>query len=201
MKKVLITYTTNAGSTADVAETIKQSIENQALQAEIKPLSEVRDLAPYDAVIIGAPMIVGWHRDARKFLRTHRDELANKLFACFLTAMSLTKTRETTIDGVPVQVDPGLAQEPRNPKRLSPKELYALPRNYVHPILKSSSPAKPLGVGLFGGSLNLFTLSWPARIFVLLAIRAKPGNIMDDKFIADWSRGIRNQLINLWKKN
>ena len=29
-------------------------------------------------------------------------------FACFLTAMSLTKTRETDIEGIPVQVDPGL---------------------------------------------------------------------------------------------
>jgi menaquinone-dependent protoporphyrinogen IX oxidase len=198
MKKILITYTTNAGSTADVAETVRKAIQNKTFQAEVKPLSEVSDLAPYDAIIIGAPMILGWHRDAKIFLRAHRDELSNKLFACFLTAMSLTRTRETDIDGVPVQVDPGLAQEPRNPKWLSPKELYALPRNYIRPILKSAAPAKPLGVGLFGGSLNLFTLSWPQRIFVLLAIRAKPGDIRDEVFIKGWAVNLRSQLTKSW---
>jgi menaquinone-dependent protoporphyrinogen IX oxidase len=200
MKNILITYTTNAGSTADVAEMVRQAIQNNAFQVEVKPISEVKDLTHYDAIIIGAPMIVGWHRDAKKFLRAHREELSHKLFACYLTAMSLTKTRETDIDGVPVQVDPGLAQEPHNPKRLSPKELYALPRNYVHPILKSVSPAKPVGVGLFGGSLNLFSLSWPARIFVLLAIRAKPGDIRDEAFIKNWAVNLRSQLTKIWLK-
>jgi menaquinone-dependent protoporphyrinogen IX oxidase len=200
MKNILITYTTNAGSTADVAETIAKAIQNKSFQVEIKPLSEVKDLATYDAIIIGAPMIVGWHRDAKKFLQAHRDELSHKPFACFLTAMSLTKTRETEIDSIPIQVDPGLAQEPHNSKRFSIKELYALPRNYVRPILKSASPAKPVGVGLFGGSLNLFTLSWPARIFVLLAIRAKPGDLRDEDFINNWAVNLRSQLIKSWLK-
>jgi menaquinone-dependent protoporphyrinogen IX oxidase len=198
MKNILITYTTNAGSTADVAETVRQAIQNKVIQVEVKPIREVKDLAPYDAIIIGAPMIVGWHRDAKKFLRAHRDELSHKLFACFLTAMSLTKTRETDIDGVTIQVDPGLAQEVKNPKWLSIKELYALPSNYVQPILKNASPAKPLGVGLFGGSLNLFTLSWPARIFVLLAIRAKPGDIRNEPFIRDWAVNLRSRLLKDW---
>ena len=66
MKNILITYTTNAGSTADVAETVRQAIQNKAVQVEVKPLSEVKDLAPYDAIIIGAPMIDGWHREARR---------------------------------------------------------------------------------------------------------------------------------------
>ena len=200
MKKILVTYTTNAGSTADVAEIVGQSIAGKDLEVEVKPLHEVSDIAPYDAIIIGAPMIVGWHRDAKRFLRAHRDELSKKLFACFLTAMSLTRTRETDIDGIPIEIDPGLAQEPHNPQRLSPKEQYALPRNYVRPILKKASPARPLGVGLFGGSLNLFTLSWPARIFVMLAIRAKPGDIRDKSFIKNWAVNLRNQLNKSWPK-
>ncbi|MBN2257884.1 MAG: hypothetical protein JW704_08670 [Anaerolineaceae bacterium] len=198
MKKILIAYATNAGSTADVAEMVKQTIGNKTLQAEVKPLAEASDLAHYDAVIIGAPMIIGWHREARRFLRTHREALSGKPFACFLTAMSLTETRETAIDGIPVQVDPGLAQAPRNPKRLSPKELYALPYNYVHPILKSAAPARPLAVGLFGGSLNLFTLKWPARIFVLMAIQARPGDIRDEAFIKNWADNLRSQILKNW---
>ena len=163
-------------------------------------MSEVTDLAPYDAVVIGAPMILGWHREAKKFLRAHRDELAHKPFACFLTAMSLTETRIKEIDGVPIQVDPGLAKPPRNPKRVSFKESYAWPSNYVRPILKSASPARPLGVGLFGGYLNLLTLSWPQRIFVLLAIQAKPGDIRNESFIREWAVNLRSQIIKSWLK-
>jgi menaquinone-dependent protoporphyrinogen IX oxidase len=198
MKKILIAYATNAGSTADIAELVKANLSNKEIAADLKPIDEVEDLSSYDAVIVGAPMIVGWHRAAKNFLKDHRTELATKPFACFLTAMSLTRTRETDIDGIPVQVDPGLAQEPRNPKWLSPKELYALPRNYIRPILKSAAPARPLGVGLFGGYLNLFTLSWPQRIFVLLAIRAKPGDIRDESFIKDWALNLRSQLTKSW---
>jgi menaquinone-dependent protoporphyrinogen IX oxidase len=200
MKKILIAYATNAGSTADVADVIQQAITNKDIHAEVKSLDQVNNLDVYDAVIIGAPMILGWHRDARRFLRVHRAGLAAKPFACFLTAMSLTETRETTIDGVPIQVDPGLAKAPRNPKRLSIKESYALPRKYVRPILKSASPAKPLGVGLFGGYLNLFTLSWPARLFVLLAIQAKPGDLRDDAFIKAWALELRAKFIKNWLK-
>jgi menaquinone-dependent protoporphyrinogen IX oxidase len=199
-KKILIAYATNAGSTADVAELVKNTIENKEIQVELKPVNDVINLDAYDAVVVGAPMIVGWHRDAKKFLRDHQAELAAKPFACFLTAMSLTVTRESQIDGVPIQVDPGLVKQPRNPKLLSIKELYALPVNYIRPILKAARGLKPLGIGLFGGYLNLLTLSWPARIFVLLIIQAKPGSLRNDAFIREWAVNIRALVVKNWLK-
>jgi menaquinone-dependent protoporphyrinogen IX oxidase len=200
MKKILVTYATNAGSTAIIAELVKDNLVNKEITANLKPIGEVGSIAAYDAVIVGAPMIVGWHRAAKKFLRDHRAELATKPFACFLTAMSLTETRDTAIDGIPIQVDPGLAKAPRNPKFLSIKEGYALPANYVRPILRSAPGLKPLGVGLFGGYLNLLTLSWPARLFVLLIIQAKPGSLQNDAFIKKWAVDLRSQLQKSWLK-
>jgi menaquinone-dependent protoporphyrinogen IX oxidase len=200
MKKILVTYATNAGSTAIIAELVKDNLVNKEITANLKPIGEVGSIAAYDAVIVGAPMIVGWHRAAKKFMRDHRTELAAKPFACFLTAMSLTETRDTAIDGIPIQVDPGLAKAPRNPKFLSIKEGYALPANYVRPILRSAPGLKPLGVGLFGGYLNLLTLSWPARLFVLLIIQAKPGSLQNDAFIKKWAVDLRSQLIKSWLK-
>jgi menaquinone-dependent protoporphyrinogen IX oxidase len=200
MKKVLVAYATNAGSTANVAELVKTTLSNKEIQTELKPVNEVGSLAAYDGVIVGAPMIVGWHRAAKKFLRDHRTELANKPFACFLTAMSLTETRDSAIDGIPIQVDPGLAKPPHNPKFLSIKEGYALPANYVRPILRSAPGLKPLGIGLFGGYLNMLTLTWPARLFVLLIIQAKPGSLQNDAFIKEWALNLRKQLIKSWLK-
>jgi menaquinone-dependent protoporphyrinogen IX oxidase len=120
--------------------------------------------------------------------------------AYFLTAMSLTETRETAIEGIPIQVDPGLARPPRNPKRLSFKEMYALPYNYIRPILKAAPGVRPLAVGLFGGYLNLLTLSWLERLFVLLVIQAKPGSLQDRTFIKKWAVEVRSQLIKSWLK-
>jgi menaquinone-dependent protoporphyrinogen IX oxidase len=200
MKNILVTYATNAGSTADVAALVKDSLSGKEISVDLKPVGEVGTISAYGAVIVGAPMIVGWHRAAKKFLKDHRSELANKPFACFLTAMSLTETRETAIEGVPIQVDPGLAKAPRNPKFLSIKEGYALPANYVRPILRSAPGLRPLGVGLFGGYLNLLTLSWPARLFVLLVIQAKPGSMKNEAFVKDWSLAIRKQLLKSWLK-
>ncbi len=101
-------------------------------------MGEVTSIEDYDAIVVGAPMILGWMRSAKRFVHKHQDELVKKPVAYFLTAMSLTETRETAIDGIPIQVDPGLAKPPRNPKRLSFKESYALPFNYVRPILKAA---------------------------------------------------------------
>lgn len=200
MKKILIAYATNAGSTADIAELVKDNIVNKEISADLKPIGEVKSLATYDAVIVGAPMIFGWHRAAKRFLKDHRAELGTKPFACFLTAMSLTETRDTVIDGIPIQVDPGLAKAPRNPKFLSIKEGYALPANYIRPILRAAPGLEPLGIGLFGGYLNLLTLNWPARLFVLLIIQARPGSLQNDAFIKEWTLNIRMQLIKSWLK-
>ncbi|MGA9399159.1 MAG: flavodoxin domain-containing protein [Anaerolineaceae bacterium] len=199
-KKILVTYATNAGSTADVAELVKTALANKQLDVELRPLGEVLSVEAYDAVVVGAPMLLGWQRSAKKFIHEHQDELAKKPVAFFLTAMSLIENRKTQVDGVSIQVDPGLAKPPRNPKRLSFKELYALPLNYVRPILKAAPRVKPLAIGLFGGYLNLFTLSWPARLFVLLVIQAKPGDLRDESFIKNWAINVRTQFIKSWLK-
>jgi menaquinone-dependent protoporphyrinogen IX oxidase len=200
MKKILVAYATNAGSTADIAELVKESLTNKEIAVDLKPVSEVTSLVSYDAVVVGAPMILGWHRDAKIFVRHFQSALEKIPVAYFLTAMNLTENRILHIADVPIQVDPGLAKPPRNPKRLSFKELYALPSNYVQPILKSAPRIKPLAIGLFGGYLNLFTLSWPARLLVLLIIQAKPGNLRNEAFIRGWAIDLRRKFVKSWLK-
>ncbi len=90
MKKVLIAYTTNAGSTEDVARVVLEELGKDGVQITVSRLEEIHNIDGFDAVIVGAPMILGWHRSARKFIHQHRLELSRIPVAYFCTAMSLT---------------------------------------------------------------------------------------------------------------
>jgi len=87
VKRVLVAYETMAGSTVEVAQAIGEELARSGLQVEVRPIGEVRDLRGYDAVVVGAPMILGWHRSARRFLRRHRQALQHIPLAVFVMAI------------------------------------------------------------------------------------------------------------------
>ena len=151
MTNILVTYATMAGSTAEVAQVVAEEMVGKGWQVDVLPLDEVGDLAAYDGVVLGAPMILGWHRAALRFLRKNRRALAQRPLALFVTAMSLTETGERLVEGVPVTVDEKLPKAPQQDGRLSFRERYARLSNYVRPMLKAAGQAEPASIGLFGG--------------------------------------------------
>ena len=153
-------------------------------------LEDVTSLEPYSTVIIGAPMIMGWHRAALKFVKQHKEALSSKRVAYFLMAMSLTQTEDTQVDGVPLFVDPALPVAPKRPGHLSFRENYATPAKYVRPVLKAASSVKPVSVAIFGGSLALFRLKLLQMLFVMLVIRAQAGEKRNYPVIRQWAAGI-----------
>lgn len=194
MKNILVTYATLSGTTSDVARTIAEELQKAELKVEVLPLSEVQSLDSYDVIVIGAPMIVGWHREARKFVEQNRQALKGKPVALFATAMCLVQTGETSFEGVPLFVDQDLAEAPKVKGKLSFKERYASIPNYVRPMLKAAGKLKPVSVALFGGRLDMYRLKWWAAIFVLALIRAKPGEKRNWEAIRAWSRQIASDL-------
>ncbi|HAE59386.1 MAG TPA: hypothetical protein DCG54_07745, partial [Anaerolineae bacterium] len=77
-----------------------------------------------------------------------------------------------------------LPKAPKNPARLGIKENYSTPKNYLTPILKL---VKPVSIGIFGGSLQYFSMKWWQVPFVLLAIQAAPGDKRNWKAISEWA--------------
>lgn len=59
MNKILVTYATNAGSTAKVAQAVADELAKTA-SVDVLPLDKVTSLEPYFAIVLGAPMILGW---------------------------------------------------------------------------------------------------------------------------------------------
>ncbi|MCU0503967.1 MAG: hypothetical protein MUC51_19785 [Anaerolineae bacterium] len=194
MEKILVAYTTNAGTTEEVAVVIGEELGKQGAQVDLRRLEEVADLAPYTAVVIGGPMIMGWHKAAVRFVKKHQQALSRVPVAYFLTAMSLTQTGETRIGAIPLCIDPVLAKAPKNANRLGLKERYATVTNYLRPVLRSAPQVKPVSIAVFGGKLEFYRLKLLQMLFVLVVIQAQPGDRRNWPVIREWAGGLRAQL-------
>lgn len=187
MGKILIAYASMADSTTEIAQAITEEIAKAGLQVDVLPLGQVKNLENYTGVIVGAPMIMGWHRSALGFLRKHRRALHQIPLAVFVTAMSLTRTAETNVEGIPVFVDERLPKAPANAVRLTFRERYATLSNYLRPIIRAAQPAKPVSIGVFGGRLEYGRLPWWAVLFAMVIIQVPAGERRNWPAIQSWA--------------
>ena len=195
MTKILVTYATMAGSTAEVAEAVAEELAAAGLETEVLPLSQVESLAGYDGVVVGGPMIMGWHRAARRFLRKHRRAFQRIPLAVFVLAMRLTEGGERGVDGLPVFVDDELPVAPEQAGRLTFRERYTRLSNYLRPIQKATRPYQPASIGVFGGRLEYGRLPWWAVMFAMLIVRAPAGDHRNWPAIREWAAGLPTALV------
>ncbi len=193
-RKILVAYATNAGSTEQAARLIAAELGQDGTPVDVRRVEEVKDLSPYSAAVVGGPMIMGWHRAASRFIRSHRRELRSIPVAYFLTARSLTRLNETEIRGVPISVDPTLAQPPKNPNHLTFRENYSTVKNYIRPALNAGAGLRPVSVAFFNGVLAMSGLKAWQTLFVLLVVQAKPGGEYNEPFIRAWAKRIKPDL-------
>jgi menaquinone-dependent protoporphyrinogen IX oxidase len=189
-KKILVAYTTNAGSTVQATQAVSEGLTRKDTTVEVRRLEEVTDLAPYAAVVIGGPMIMGWHRAAQKFVKQQRAALSRVPVAYFFMARALTQTGETQVAGIPLCIDPYLPKLPKKAEHLSFRERYATVSNYLKPALQAAPQVKPVSVGFFGGRLDMFRLKLWQKLFVIFIVQAQPGGSIDQAFIKDWAAGL-----------
>ena len=84
MTCVLVAYATKHGSTAEIAQAITEELTRQGIDADCRRADEVKRLDGYDAVVLGSAVYMKrWQPDARKLLRKHAGELAERPFWIF----------------------------------------------------------------------------------------------------------------------
>ncbi len=93
--KILVTYASRTGTTAGVAEAIGETLVAAGAPVDVRPMTDVKDLAPYRAVVAGSAIQGGqWLPEAMHFMQTHRAALAQKPFAAFMVCMTMAMKNE-----------------------------------------------------------------------------------------------------------
>lgn len=76
---VLVAYASKMGSNAEIADAVVAVLREAGLEAEAVPARDVKDVEPYDAVILGSALYAAhWQREANRFVAKRREELAAK---------------------------------------------------------------------------------------------------------------------------
>jgi menaquinone-dependent protoporphyrinogen oxidase len=135
----LVGYATRYGSTQEVAEAVAATLHECGLAVDVQPLRQVRALAGYSAVVVGAPLYMfRWHKDARRFLSRHRQALTERPVAIFALG--------------PVH-DPHDEEEWQNSRAQLDKELANFPW------------LSPVALEIFGGKYDPEKLRFPISLF------------------------------------
>ena len=195
-KKILIAFVTNAGSTREVAETIGEALVQEDTRVDVRLIHDVRDIKDYDAVVVGGPMILGWHKGVVKFIARNQEVLSRMPVAYFLTALELTQTSEESLNGLSVYQDPNLVKKPRSENKLGIKEKRTTVKSYLRPVLKKAKKVKPVKIGFFAGKLDYSKLKVLQMLFVMLIIGAKPGDFRNWDAIKEWAVNLKPMLMN-----
>jgi menaquinone-dependent protoporphyrinogen oxidase len=88
--KILVTYASRAGSTAEIAEAIGETLTQNGAQVDILPMQDVKDLSLYRAVVVGSAIRGSkWLPEAMDFIRAHRAELLKRPVATFTVCITL----------------------------------------------------------------------------------------------------------------
>lgn len=77
--RVLVTYASERGSTAEIAKVIAEELTTAGCPADLLPVRSVRDIAPYSAVVLGSAVYFDrWRSEALHFAKHHEIELLDR---------------------------------------------------------------------------------------------------------------------------
>ncbi|MGZ8687166.1 MAG: flavodoxin domain-containing protein [Gaiellaceae bacterium] len=111
MARVLVAYASKYGSVEEVARFVGGVLRDEGADCDVVATREAPHLNGYDLVVLGTGLYMArLHRDAGRFVRRHRDELARVPFAVF--AMGPLSADPVEKETVRAQLEHGLERYP-----------------------------------------------------------------------------------------
>lgn len=197
MKKTLIVFDTVSGSTREMAEIIRDEMEN--ISVSIKPVDKVESIDGYDTVIIGSPIrFGGFTAKIKKFIKKNRDELVSKKIILYFSSLYIVKLKEEEKPAATFYIDPTL-----NIQTLSRKEATSMDKThsigcYYKAILKQTSGLVPDTIAYFNGRLDLQKLNIFFRLFmkivVSLTTKERVGEFLNRDSVKEGAAVLRQRL-------
>ncbi|NLG98187.1 MAG: flavodoxin [Chloroflexi bacterium] len=93
--RILVAYASKAGSTAEIAKKIAQTLSERNVPVDVLPAGKVNDLSPYSAVVLGSAIRMGAVLpEAVKFIEKNQAALQQKPFSMFIACMTLHEDNE-----------------------------------------------------------------------------------------------------------
>ena len=166
--KILVAYTTAAGSTTGVAEAIGKALGSDGTAIDVHAAKEVKDLSGYSAVVVGSGIRAGnVYKDTLAFLEQHQATLSQMPVAYFVVCMTMSNDTEENRTQVAA---------------------------YVDQMREKAPQVEPVGVGLFAGKMDYKVLSLPLRL-IMKAMKSEEGDYRNWETISEWAEGIRPALM------
>ncbi|RPI33639.1 MAG: protoporphyrinogen oxidase [Chloroflexota bacterium] len=168
-QKVIVTYASKYGATAEIAEKIGAVLCQAGLSADVMPMDAVRDLNAYQAVVLGSGIYIGqWNKKAAAFLKAHEKCLEERQVWLFSSG--------PTGEGDPV----ALVKGQRIPAALQPVAERIHPRD----------------IAVFHGYINPGKVNFLVKWVIKNIVKAPFGDYRDWDSIVRWATGIASTLQN-----
>lgn len=164
--KVLVTYATKYGATAEIAEKIGEVLRQEGLPVDVLPVNQVGDLTSYTAVILGSAVYIGrWRKEAIKFLEANEEILAERPVWLFSS-------------GPPGEGD-----------------LVELLKGWRFPEAQQpiADRIQPRDIAVFHGALNRDKLNFIEK-WVIKNVKAPVGDFRDWQAITAWATAVADAL-------
>lgn len=132
--EALIAYGTRYGATAGTSEEIAKILRDEGIETKIANLKEekIKDLTPYDLIIVGSGMKMGkWVNEPKDFIQQFKKELSQKKLAIFVSSM------QTFADKLGKTQEEGACSAQESTEKVV-----------------TECNLKPIMIGIFGGVIN-----------------------------------------------
>ncbi len=183
--RALVTYASKYGTTGEVAEAIGKKLCAAGAACDVLPSDEVKDLAPYKAVIVGgAARNFGWMPGAVDFIKKNQSALSRTRVAYFMTCLQIVPEQ-------PAIGKPGTLP----PKNESKEERRSRVMEYFDPVLKKYPEVKPADMTLFAGAIDFDKLSRSDKT-MMKSLRFVEGDWRDWEAIGKWGEEMASKLLS-----